>query len=78
MHCPLEVLAERDVKGLYKKALAGEIEQLHRRLRPVRGAAGARGGGRLVEGEVEDSVEQIVAKLRELGYVDYQTEARVA
>jgi adenylyl-sulfate kinase len=24
--CPLEVLAERDVKGLYKKAIAGEIE----------------------------------------------------
>jgi adenylyl-sulfate kinase len=23
--CPLEVLAERDVKGLYKKAMAGEI-----------------------------------------------------
>src|SRR5947199_1894925 len=25
--CPLEVLKERDVKGLYKKALAGEIEE---------------------------------------------------
>ena len=25
--CPLEVLAERDVKGLYRKALAGEIPQ---------------------------------------------------
>jgi adenylyl-sulfate kinase len=24
--CPIEVLIERDVKGLYKKALAGEIE----------------------------------------------------
>jgi adenylyl-sulfate kinase len=24
--CPIEVLAERDVKGLYKKALAGEIK----------------------------------------------------
>ena len=24
--CPVDVLAERDVKGLYKKALAGEIE----------------------------------------------------
>ena len=24
--CPLEVLSERDVKGLYKKALSGEIE----------------------------------------------------
>jgi adenylyl-sulfate kinase len=25
VHAPLEVLAERDVKGLYKKAIAGEI-----------------------------------------------------
>jgi adenylyl-sulfate kinase len=25
MYCPLEVLVERDVKGLYKRALAGEI-----------------------------------------------------
>jgi adenylyl-sulfate kinase len=25
VHCPVEVLAARDVKGLYKKALAGEI-----------------------------------------------------
>jgi adenylyl-sulfate kinase len=27
MECPLEVLIARDVKGLYKKALAGEIQQ---------------------------------------------------
>lgn len=27
MDCPLEVLMQRDVKGLYKKALAGEIPQ---------------------------------------------------
>jgi adenylylsulfate kinase len=25
--CPIAVLAERDVKGLYKKALAGEIKE---------------------------------------------------
>jgi adenylyl-sulfate kinase len=25
VHCPLDVLVERDVKGLYKKAMAGEI-----------------------------------------------------
>lgn len=25
VHCPLEVVAERDVKGLYKRAFAGEI-----------------------------------------------------
>jgi adenylyl-sulfate kinase len=27
VHCPIEVLASRDVKGLYKKALAGEIPE---------------------------------------------------
>ena len=27
MDCPLEVLIERDVKGLYKRAIAGEITQ---------------------------------------------------
>lgn len=27
MQCPVEVLIQRDVKGLYKKALSGEIEQ---------------------------------------------------
>src|SRR3979490_1450641 len=26
MECPVQVLIERDVKGLYKKAIAGEIE----------------------------------------------------
>jgi adenylylsulfate kinase-like enzyme len=27
IECPVEVLAQRDVKGLYKEALAGEIKQ---------------------------------------------------
>jgi len=27
MNCPVEVLIKRDVKGLYKKALSGEIKQ---------------------------------------------------
>ena len=27
VRCPMEVLVERDVKGLYKKALAGEIKE---------------------------------------------------
>ena len=27
MECPLDVLIERDTKGLYRKALAGEIQQ---------------------------------------------------
>ena len=27
VECPIEILAERDVKGLYRQALAGEIAQ---------------------------------------------------
>jgi adenylylsulfate kinase len=27
VQCPIEVLVERDVKGLYKRALAGEIKE---------------------------------------------------
>jgi adenylylsulfate kinase len=27
VHCPIDVLTQRDVKGLYKKALAGEIKE---------------------------------------------------
>jgi adenylyl-sulfate kinase len=27
MNCPVEILIERDVKGLYKKAMSGEIKQ---------------------------------------------------
>ena len=31
---PLEVCEQRDVKGLYAKARAGEIRRVHRRERP--------------------------------------------
>ena len=30
VECPLEILVKRDVKGLYEKALRGEIAALHR------------------------------------------------
>ncbi|MBC7265025.1 MAG: adenylyl-sulfate kinase [Chloroflexi bacterium] len=67
--CPLDVLMERDVKGLYKKALAGEIqgftgvsdpyeEPLHPEI--------------VIESDKEtpeESVAKIVAKLEELGYL---------
>ena len=45
VEAPLEVLADRDVKGLYRKAMAGEIKGFTGRRRPVRGAA--QPGGRL-------------------------------
>jgi adenylyl-sulfate kinase len=67
--CPISVLSERDVKGLYKKALAGEIknftgvddpyeEPLHPEV--------------VVESDketVEQSAQKILAKLEQLGYI---------
>ena len=41
VRCTIDKLVERDVKGLYKKALAGEIKSFHRRVGPVRRAAQA-------------------------------------
>lgn len=67
--CPLQTLVERDVKGLYKKALAGEIanftgvsdpyeEPLHPEV--------------LVDSSLEtpdESVSKIIVKLEELQYI---------
>ena len=52
--CPIDTLVERDVKGLYKKALAGEIKSFHRRLRSLRAAA-----------QAELTIDYQHAKLRE-------------
>ena len=38
-HAPLDALVARDVKGLYKKALSGEIKNFTRRFRPLRSTA---------------------------------------
>ena len=48
VRCSLDELVRRDVKGLYKKAIAGEIAALHRRFRSVRssGQSGRRRGQR--------------------------------
>jgi adenylyl-sulfate kinase len=69
--CPLEVVADRDVKGLYRKAMAGEIPQFtgvtdpyEPPLRPevVVNSAG--------EGP-EESAKKVWAKLEELGLVSF-------
>ena len=62
---PIEVAAERDVKGLYKKAYRRGDRAVHRRLRPLRASRGPRprpqdrrrdGGGEREEGNREARV----------------------
>lgn len=64
--CPIEVLAQRDVKGLYKKALAGEIGSFTGVSDPYEPPLSPEVLVDSSKETVEESVEKVWAKLREL------------
>ncbi|MEJ7632354.1 MAG: adenylyl-sulfate kinase [Rubrobacteraceae bacterium] len=66
---PVEVCAERDVKGLYKKAYSGEIEQFTGVSDPYEAPAAAELHIHTDAEDKEDSARRVVAKLEELGYL---------
>jgi adenylylsulfate kinase len=66
---PLEVCAERDVKGLYKKAFAGEIGQFTGVSDPYEPPAAPELHIKTDEEEPSESARRVIAKLDELGYL---------
>jgi adenylylsulfate kinase len=66
---PLEVCAERDVKGLYKKAFSGEIEQFTGVSDPYEPPVAPELHIKTDEEEPADSARRVVARLEELGYL---------
>ena len=69
VRCPIEVLAERDVKGLYKKALAGEIKNFTGVDDPYEAPLAAEV---IVETDTEtpdESAARIIAKLEKMSLV---------
>ena len=66
---PLEVCAERDVKGLYKKAYAGEIPAFTGVSDPYEPPAAPELTLKTNEEEPEESARKVIAKLEELGYL---------
>jgi len=68
--CPLEVLAQRDVKGLYKKALAGEIPHFTGVSDPYEEPLAPEVVVDSSAEAIDSSLDKIVTKLRELGYLD--------
>jgi adenylyl-sulfate kinase len=67
--CPLDVLVERDVKGLYKKALEGKIDNFTGVSDPYEEPLNPEV---IVDTDVEtpeESVGKIIAELEELGYI---------
>jgi adenylyl-sulfate kinase len=69
VHCPIEVLAERDVKGLYKKALAGEIGSFTGVSDPYEAPANPEVAVDSSQETIEASVERVWAKLRAMGLI---------
>jgi adenylyl-sulfate kinase len=70
MECPVPVLAERDVKGLYKKALAGEIKNFTGVDDPYEPPSNpevlCHTDGRETP---QQSAARVIRKLEELGYI---------
>lgn len=69
VHCPIEVLAERDVKGLYKKALAGEIGSFTGVSDPYEPPANPEITVDSSKEPVEASVDRVWSRLREMGLI---------
>jgi adenylyl-sulfate kinase len=69
VHCPIEVLADRDVKGLYKKALAGEIPGFTGVSDPYEPPAKPEITVDSSRESVEQSVEKVWSQLHEMGLV---------
>ena len=75
VECPVEVLAERDVKGLYKKALAGEIPQFTGVSDPYEPPAAPEVTVNSSRESPEQSLERIWATLERLGLVSFDRSA---
>ena len=69
MSCPLEVVAERDVKGLYKKAMAGEIKNFTGVSDPYEEPKDPEVTVHSDSEAVDVGLDRVIAKLVELGYL---------
>jgi adenylylsulfate kinase len=68
--CPLEVCIERDVKGLYKKALAGEISNYTGVSDPYEEPLNPEVVLETDKETLEQSVGKVIRKLEELRYIE--------
>ena len=75
VYCPLDVCEERDPKGLYKKARAGEIPEFTGISAPYEEPAAPEIVVDTAENSLDDCVDLVLKHLVERGYID---EAAVA
>ena len=71
VECPLEVVSERDVKGLYKKAMAGEVPQFTGVSDPYEPPLHPEVVVHSASEMPEASADRVWAKLEELGLISF-------
>lgn len=76
--CPLDALVARDVKGLYKKALAGEIKEFTGVSDPYEEPLHPEIVVETDRETVEESVNKVLARLAELGYLPSDATSPIA
>jgi adenylyl-sulfate kinase len=75
VHCPIEVLAERDVKGLYRQALSGEIANFTGVSDPYEAPLAPEVTIDSSRETVDESVGRVWAKLAELDLIHFDRPA---
>jgi adenylyl-sulfate kinase len=75
--CPIEVLAERDVKGLYKKALRGEIKNFTGVDDPYEPPLNPEVVIESDKETPEQSAAKVLAKIEQLGFITAKIESKV-
>jgi len=70
VECPLEVCIERDVKGLYQRAMDGEIENFTGISDPYEPPESAEIVVHTAQQAIEESTGDILQRLEELGYLE--------
>ena len=78
VECPLDELVRRDVKGLYEKAIRGEIKNFTGVSDPYEEPLNPEVVINTQLESVDESVSKVLAKLRDMGYVAPGTPAKGA
>ena len=69
VECPLDELVRRDVKGLYEKAIRGEIQNFTGVSDPYEEPLKPEVVVNTLQEDVDESVSKVLTKLKELGYL---------
>jgi adenylyl-sulfate kinase len=72
VHCPVEVCAERDVKGLYEQAFAGDIDNFTGVSDPYEAPEDPEVVCHTAEETIEESVARVLSYLEQNGHVPAQ------